>query len=267
MFVLGHEINWSLEESKAIPADVDAGKGSGAKRADIKTAQTATRFKSAQRSHARQAGKLVDREIKELTNHLINQIEQFRQGELSFNRLERRTSIAFKATLERIFKLGMKSVGLVRPTGSLYALTAAEQKWLKSYLDEELGYFRKFLQQIRRGRTSKEIERRTNAYAEAMRSIFEAGRVLSVGPNVLIYWVLESRDPCPDCRLIAKHNPYTPDTLPTTPKGGQTRCRANCYCTLRITTAPPKEVARIRKLRKSKEWLLRRIKDQQKTKR
>ena len=152
----------------------------------------------------------------------------------------------------------------MRPTGALYDPTPAEQKWLKSYVDEELGYFKKFLRDIRRGQSDAQVKRRVNAYANALRSVYESGRVLGVGPHVLITWVVDkAKENCPDCVEIARHNPFTPDTLPTTPKGGQTRCRANCYCTLRIDKATPTQVQRVRKAHKSAAWLLNKIKTAQ----
>lgn len=256
-----------LVEGKALATVQRGGKGSGKKRQVIKAKQTGPRFKSSQRQHARTASKKLDSEVDELASFLQKQIAKYQQDELTYKRLETRCSIAFKTTVEKVFKLGMKAVGLVKPAGSPYDLTANEKKWIDSYLREELGYFRKFLKQIRDRPSRKDIERRTELYASALRSVYEAGRVLSVGPNVIITWNLESRNPCPDCKLIHKHNPYTPDTLPTTPKAGQTRCKAHCYCTLKITTATPSQVRRVRnKHKKSPSWLLKKIKDQQKKK-
>jgi hypothetical protein len=257
-----------LEEAKALATAGRGGKGSGRKRQDIRTLQTGSTFRLAQRQHARAAGKKLDVEVKKLADHLQKQIRAYQNEKISFKRLETRTSIAFKSTIETIFKLGMKAVGLVKPTGSAYDLTASERKWIKSYLDEELGYFKRFLKQLK-GKESKnrrDIQRRTELYANALKSVYEAGRVLSVGPNVLVTWKLESKNPCPDCKLIHRYNPYTPDTLPTTPKAGQTRCRAYCYCTLEIKTATPSAVKRVRKRHRSANWLLRKIRDQQKRK-
>lgn len=256
----------SIEETKSLATAKRGGKGSGVKRRDIKSRQAGTRFKSSQRQHARVAGKRLQKEVEKLAEHLQKQIALYQAGELSFNRLETRASIAFKFTVETVFKLGMKAVGLVKPAGSEYGLTDNEKKWIKSYIREELGYFKKFLKQIKNNPNRKDVERRTGLYAAAMNSVYEAGRVLSVGPNVIIVWTLESNNPCPDCILIHKHNPYTPDTLPTTPKAGQTRCKSYCYCTLKITTATPKEVRKVRQSHRNPNWLLKKIRDNQKKK-
>jgi len=140
-----------------------------------------------------------------------------------------------------------------------------EMKWITSYFREEFGYFKKFIQQAK-GLTDKQLKYRVGLYSSAMRSVYESARVLSVGPNVLITWVLQSDNPCPDCQLLARYNPYTPDTLPTTPKGGATRCRGNCYCTLRIEQATSAKVREVRKKHEKAGTILRKIKDQQKNK-
>lgn len=250
-----------LDEGKAFSTAGRGGKGSGKKRADIRTVQSGRRFRSSQRQHSRSAGKALDKEVKELAKHLIGQITDYQDGKLSYRRLEARASIAFKGTIETVFRLGAKAVGLTRPSGALHDPTPSETKWLKSYVSEELGYFKKFLRDIRRGQSEKQIKRRVESYANALRSVYESGRVLGVGPHVLIYWVLDKdQNNCPDCIELSKHNPYTVDTLPTTPKGGQTRCRAYCYCTLRIDQATPAQVKKSRKGHKSSQWLISRIK-------
>lgn len=48
----------------------------------------------------------------------------------------------------------------------------------------------------------------------------------------LIDWQLNPAEHCPDCTSLADGSPYTSDTLPTVPGGGDTRCRGNCKCTL-----------------------------------
>jgi hypothetical protein len=249
-----------LQESKTVASAKPPEPG---KTADIALVQTQRRFRTAQRQHAKSASKSLAKEIESFNKHLLAQIRSFQKGQISRRRLEARASIAFKTTAETAYRLGMKAVGLVKPTGALYDLTTNDKKWLASYLREELGYFKKFVSQAKR-LSDKAIQYRVGLYTAAMRSIYESGRILSVGPNVLITWVLQSDDPCPDCRLIAKHNPYTVENLPTTPKAGQTRCRGNCYCTLKVDKVSSQRVAQVRKRQRSGKWHLKRIKDQQK---
>jgi len=256
----------SLEESKAFSSAKPRGKGSNTKRRDIRNLQGGSRFKSSQRQHARIAGKRLEKEVKDFAKHIEKQVQLYQQEYLSFTRLGTRCSIAFKSTVEEVFKLGMKAVGLVKPAGSSYDLTDNEKKWIKSYIREEMKYFNKFLRQIRDKPGRKDVKRRIGLYASSLKSVYEAGRLMSTGPEVLIYWTLESSNPCPDCILLSKYNPYTPDTLPCTPKSGSTRCLSHCYCKLRIDKATPYQVRKAREKHRKPSWLLKKIRDQRKKK-
>ena len=256
----------ALDEAKRVSTHRPGGTGHRTKKAAIKQTQTADRFASSQRQHARAASKRLDREVSSLQTHLTSLIKQYQAGDLSYRRLKARASIAFKGTVEQAFKLGTKAVGLVTPTGALYDLTVKEKEWIKSYVKEEMKYFERFLDDVRKQISQKQIDRRVGLYSSAVRSVYESGRVLSVGNDVLIYWTLESDDPCKDCIELSRHNPYTPKVLPTTPKAGATRCLSNCYCTLRIDKSDPKKVAQVEKKHPGSAWILRKIKNSRKKK-
>lgn len=230
-----------LAENKAL--STIGGRSNRAKRTDITTRQGKTGFARSQRGHARSAAKKMQSDLDGLERGLLGFIRSYQNGDLSYRRLASKSNIAFKGTAEKIFQYGMKAAGLVGSRNQLYQLSASEKRWLTSYMREELGYFKKFLEQIKAGsQKDSTIKTRVKRYVDSMRSIYEAGRILSVGTEVLIWWTLESDNPCPDCREIAKYNPYTPKNLPTTPKGGQTRCLFRCYCTLRIEKATKEQV-------------------------
>jgi len=249
-----------LHEAKAVTTIKPGGGGIGRKRREVKLRQQSSTFARSQKAHARAASKSLDKTVDEFGDFIVKLIGQYQSNKIAYRRMLTRAQIAFKGQVEQVFKLGMKSVGLVKPTGSLYDLTDNEKKWIRSYVLEEFGYFRKFLDDVKRGATQKVIKRRAFLYASALRSVYESARVLSVGSDVLITWTLESDDPCPDCRELARHNPYTTQNLPTTPKAGTTRCLSNCYCTLRIDKATPAKVAANNKRHVKKDYLLRKIK-------
>lgn len=268
-YILGasdHIVPYVLDEIKRIAeskAVATASVPSSTKKATIKNLQKQRRFKASQRGHARAAAKQLEKEVTSFGNHILSQLRKVKNEEISTKRAKARSSIAFKETIKTAYQLGMKSVGLVSPTGQLYDLDRDDIKWIASYFNEEFGYFKKLLQQAKT-QTDKQLKYRAGLYAAAMRSVYESARVLSAGQDILITWVLQSDDPCPDCRLLARHNPYTPTTLPTTPKGGQTRCRSNCYCTLRIDQVKPSEMRRAQKKHATASTMLKRIKRQQK---
>jgi len=47
---------------------------------------------------------------------------------------------------------------------------------------------------------------------------------------------------CPDCIEMSMGSPYRPDTLPTTPGAGDTKCLSNCQCNLRIRYDRPSKI-------------------------
>lgn len=255
----------SLKEAKAV--GTAKGKPDAEKQIQIATAQTSKRFVSSLRGHSRAAKKTLDRKINALEKHLHSLYRKYKNKDITFRRFSSGSRVALKGMAELAFQLGTKSAGIVSPTGALRPLTDHERKWLDSYLKEELRYFNRFLDAVKASQSDKRSLTRLSHYSQAVRSVFESGRVLSVGTDVIIHWVLESKNPCPDCRLLHRHSPYTSDTLPTVPKGGQTRCRNFCYCSLRIVKSTPEQVQKLRKRKKSARWYLEKLKQNQKRKR
>ena len=211
--------------------------------------QGTPRFASSLRAHARQAGKQIDKNVEGLFDHFWKLYLQYKpkaklpeppkgpddtfpkkkpkpvvKGGITLSKFKNLSRIALKAQTEEAFKLGVKSAGMVGPTGGLRALTPDEKKWLNSYLREELKHFEKFISSVAKGQSDKRTKQRLKMYATTIKSAYQSGRILSVGTDVEIHWVLESVSPCPDCKLLHRYSPFTVDTLPTVPKGGQTRC-------------------------------------------
>jgi len=222
------------------------------------------RFVSSLRQHAKQAAKLLLKEGAALEKQLLTLIHKYRQGDITFTKLKKDTRTAISASTEMAFRLGVKAAGLVGPTGGTAQLTPHERRWIKSYLREELKHWDGFLGDVVIGQSWQKTMTRVRNYARTIKSAYESARVLSVGTDVVIHWELESNNPCPDCKLLSKYSPYTADTLPTTPKGGQTRCLAYCYCSLRIVKTTPDAVEKVRKKNKSAKWYLDKIKKNQK---
>lgn len=247
-----------LHEAKAL--GTKRGKPDATKQAQVSGVQGAPRFASSLRGHAKAAGKLVGKNSEALFNHLWKNYQRFVDEDITLTRFKNLSRIALKAQTEEAFKLGVKSAGIVGPTGGLKSLTADEKKWLGSYLREELKHFEKFIDSIAKGQSDKRTKQRLMMYASTIKSAYESGRILSVGENVEIHWILESANPCPDCRLLHKFSPFTSDTLPTVPKGGQTRCLSHCYCSLRVDKISPEKLAKLRKKKKSANWHLKRLK-------
>lgn len=233
---------------------------------DIEVAQSSGRFVSTMRKHAKDAKKKLKSILNNFGDKIFKSVRSHIDGSLSKARLKATSSILFKTTAEQVFQLGVKSAGLVTPTGDLYDLTKSEKTWLNNYLKAEIKYFNNLLTSIKKGMSDSQISNRIINYVMSMNSIYEAARVMSVGKYVRIDWVLESDNPCPDCILLHKYSPYTPETLPTTPKAGQTRCYSYCYCSLKMTKCSEEEYKKILKKNKSSTWMLNKLKENRKKK-
>lgn len=250
-----------IEEGKAV--GTVKGKIDSKKHKHVKARQTQPRFVSSLRAHARAASQALDRLVAGLEGALSGLIAKYKAGSLSFKSMDTRTKLLLKTTTEQAFQLGVKAAGLVGAAGGLYPLTPREREWLDSYLREELKYWSNFLNDMKTA-SSKQIATRVHNYCMTVKSAYESGRVLSVGTSVIIHWELESDNPCEDCQFLSRHSPYTVDTLPTTPKGGQTRCYSYCYCSLRIVKSSPQAVAAIKRKNKSAQWYLNQIQKRRK---
>lgn len=250
-----------IEEGKAI--GTVKGKLEPKKHKHVKARHAQPRFVSSLRTHARAASQALDRLVAGLEAALLAAIAKYKDGSLSFKSLDTRTKMLLKNTTEAAFQLGVKAAGIVHPSGDLYPVTPRERTWLDSYLREELKYWSNFLEDMKTA-SDKQISTRVHNYCMTVRSAYESGRVLSVGTQVVIHWELESNNPCKDCQFLSRHSPYTVDTLPTTPKGGQTRCYSYCYCSLRIVKSTAKEVAAVKRKNKTAQWYLDQIKKSRK---
>lgn len=234
------------------------------KQAEINQLQSSRGFKASALAHARQAGKEINKNSDSLGTHLEKLYYRYAAGDIKLDRFHNLARIGIKEQTIQAFKLGVKSAGLVTSRGGLRSLTDDENKWIGSYLKEEFKYLDKLIDDISENISDKQAVYRLWMYASTIKSAYQSGRVLSVGTDVKVSWILESHSPCPDCRYLHRQSPFTTDALPTVPKGGQTRCLSHCQCSLRFDKASPEELDKIRKKNKSASWHLQKIKQNRK---
>lgn len=149
----------------------------------------------------------------------------------------------FQTLYHDAFRLGLSgsSVGLV--PGNL-PISAEDKRWVESAFKHEMKFFNNFLAQALNNELSPmQIDRRVQMYMNAVRGIYEGGRVVGSHPNSLIYWVYNPEaQHCSSCLYLRDHSPYTKRTIPTTPRAGGTECLSNCKCHLRIVISDPELV-------------------------
>lgn len=137
-------------------------------------------------------------------------------------------------------------------------MTAKDKAFISKYVRAETRHFRKFLNDIKdpkhmpvskipRDKSGRRLpgyrrqvhpyRQRVGYYADSLRGMGFNGMVAGAGTLLNIFWVLDKlagrrTDHCDDCVRIAAGNPYSWQTLPTTPRAGDTQCLYKCYCGL-----------------------------------
>lgn len=155
---------------------------------------------------------------------------------------------AFMAGTEMVGNSYYKEVGM----------TAKDKAFISKYARTETRHWRKFLNDVKdpkhlptnkiprdaSGRLLKGYRRqvhpytqRVGYYADSLRGMGFNGMVAGAGTLLNIFWVLDKlvgrrTDHCDDCVRISAGNPYSWQTLPTTPRAGDTECKYRCYCGL-----------------------------------
>ena len=99
------------------------------------------------------------------------------------------------------------------------------------------------------------IRRRMMAYADTLKHVYYAGRVKGTPKGMVIDWISPlDRHTCKGCRYMAEHSPWTRDSIPTTPRAGDTRCLSNCRCRLVMREVTPEVYAQLARRTKPKTW-------------
>jgi len=165
-------------------------------------------------------------------------VQQLEKGKITKNQFIVRSRALFKAGYEKAYRLGTDAAGL-----DFLKLPKEDLRWLKRARSHDYKFLRKFADDIVAGRGKMSYMDRADMYVQSIDGIFDAGRVDGY-PNesTLVYWELSSAEHCGDCIDLAMRSPFTPKTLPTTPRAGNTKCLSNCKCNLRIRYQRPEKI-------------------------
>lgn len=170
-----------------------------------------------------------------------------------------------RAAYDAAFDAGIASSAAGRTTKFGVGPSEADRTWVESAFTHEMRYFNKLLKDIERGSVRGGLEKRLTAYAETLKHVFYAGRVMGTPTGMVIDWIAPmDRNTCKGCEFLAKNSPYTKDTLPSTPRAGDTPCLNRCRCRLVMRDVGKEEFARVKKKQRAKSWyrrLLNLIKD------
>lgn len=140
------------------------------------------------------------------------------------------------------FELGLASSG-----SALFRVTVsdADRVYIEGAIAQEMVFFNKLLREIDKGSYAGRLHDRLAAYAESLKHVYYAGRVMGTPSGMIVDWIAPmDRNTCKGCEFMFRHSPYTKRTLPTTPRAGDTPCLNRCRCRLVMRTVSKEEFAK-----------------------
>jgi hypothetical protein len=193
---------------------------------------------------------------------LLGVVNGMSVGRLTRDEARVRSAKLTREAYERVREIARRAsaVDTLAHEGRIYA---EEEKWFRSAVREEIGYFHAFLEDVRRGR-AQNIPERVEAYVRALRFMYEAARVQAMPDNVLLYWTgprqAQDEHVCDGCEYLMERSPFTKDTLPAVPRDGMTQCLTNCRHRILVRVARDlNEVVRRRAVVGRRETMIRRL--------
>lgn len=183
------------------------------------------------------AKKKYKREKEKFRKRMADHLNKLIKGEYTPNQFKHHARKEFKKMYYKAFELGAESTGL---NLDYFKLPDEDYRWLDKIRKAEYKYLEKFIDDVVNQRGKMDYHARMDMYVDAIDGVFDAGRVDAMpSAGTKIWWRLSPAEHCSDCLDLAGRSPYTPETLPTTPRSGDTKCLSNCKCTLRITYKTP----------------------------
>lgn len=123
-------------------------------------------------------------------------------------------------------------------------LSSSDNVYLSNAVREEVRFFSKYLAFIE---DNGPRPGRTKGYKQSLLGLYGAGRVAGIPGDTLIWWSgPRDADKCESCVYLMRNGPYTKNTLPTTPRAGDTLCLFNCRDTLVAKKSTTEDVSRAR---------------------
>jgi hypothetical protein len=178
-------------------------------------------------------------------------IDQWDDQELDEKQFRKQATKLMRQAWRDVFLAGVraggtKSSGLRGKDDPMALLGPGDDKWLKSAVRHEMGFFNKLLDAIVTNDYVMPIPRRVKMYVKALDSFYDSARIISLPKNVIIHWAgPRGANMCPSCEFLFDNSPYTAANLPTTPRSGATMCLTNCRDWLYIRRVPPKKAKEV----------------------
>lgn len=168
----------------------------------------------------------------------------------------RRMKEIFRRFYTLAFRLGQKAMKGNSLSTSLPQMTEEDKRWLETFLRKEFDFWKKFMEAVRKGTTKMDSKKRVELYVQALKAVYNTSRVLATPPTTLYYWETTPAEHCQHCLYLATKSPFTKANLPTVPASGDTQCRSNCRCHLRISHTTATNYLHVKINAPSRETLL-----------
>lgn len=155
----------------------------------------------------------------------------FHQRKLTFPALSKQAKAVMREAYKQAYLIGLKSGGVghtahpfVTPAGEP-KLSSHDLTFIDSAYRHEMRYMTTLLNQMREGTQWGDPYKRMGAYAEALKHMYYSGRIMGSPKELVIDWISPlDRRTCRSCRYLAGQSPFTRDSLPTTPRAGDSVC-------------------------------------------
>lgn len=222
------------------------------------------RAQSLQRSRQSRASQVYHVLRQQFYREMMGYIELYQEAEISFSELQDLSRNLLLDTYQNVYMQARRMAVSDRLYGGEHArtITKDELEWVKSAVREEWKFLQNFLDDIRTGNLTIPIEQRLEMYADTLRAIYNAARVVASPADALVYWVTKAdRNVCPSCRWLSDHSPYSKYNLPTTPRAGLTLCLSRCRCRLLIRRETADKIAQQLKDAPAKDSMIRALQD------
>lgn len=142
----------------------------------------------------------------------------------------RKMKAIFRKFYIAAFMLGQESI-----QGTLKVkIDPEDRRWLETFLRKEFDYWKKFVADLEKGKTKMDPKRRVEMYVQTLHTMYDTSRVLGSSATAIYHWETSPAEHCTHCLYLAAKGPFIKGNLPTIPASGDTACKSNCKCHLRI---------------------------------
>lgn len=220
------------------------------------------------KNHTTVAKRQLNKLLQQKQLDMFDVVNKFRnpttgQTPISWTKFRQDMQKHLRDMYKQSFTMGAKSTGAhdLMAANNMALMSDQDAKWLDSSVRQEMMYFNRFLDDVRKGKlTPKQAIARMDHYFGSSRSMYLAGRALFT-PNIFaVYWVINHRaEHCEGCLYLRDHSPYHKYNLPTTPGAGSTPCLGNCRCRLLMAKMRPDLLTKFLSQSRSRDYHVRNL--------